>query len=83
VFKRARWVAIGFGAGVGASVWTWRSVRRSVDRHAPADLVDAGRRVGALGRDVRAAVAEGRDAMHAREAELRARISNGSAAAGP
>jgi hypothetical protein len=78
VFKRVRWMAVGFGAGVGASVWAYRSVRRTVHRHASPELLDAGRKAGALRRDVIDAVAEGRAAMRAREAELQARIANGS-----
>jgi hypothetical protein len=76
-------MAIGFGAGVGASVWAYRSVRRTVHRHASPELLDAGRRANALRRGVRDAVAEGRAAMHAREAELHARIGNGNRAIAP
>jgi hypothetical protein len=78
VFKRARWMAVGFGAGVGASVYAYRSLRRTVGRHTSPELRDAGRKVNALRRDVQAAVSEGRTAMHEREAELNAQISNGS-----
>jgi hypothetical protein len=52
-----------------------RFVRETVARYAPdrvsADLTGALRQLGA---DVRAAVAEGREAMREREAELRAEI---------
>ncbi|MGZ8763410.1 MAG: hypothetical protein ACXW2Y_08815 [Acidimicrobiia bacterium] len=77
MFKRVRWVAVGFGAGVGASVYAYKTMRKTVDRHSTPELRDAGRKVNALRRDVQAAVSEGRMAMHEREAELNAQISNG------
>jgi hypothetical protein len=77
MFKRVRWVAIGFGAGIGASVYAYRTMRRTVDRHTTPEMRDAGRKVNALRRDVQAAVSEGRVAMHEREAELNARIGGG------
>lgn len=77
MFKRVRWVAVGFGAGVGASVYAYRTMRKTVDRHTTPELRDAGRKVNALRRDVQAAVSEGRMAMHEREAELNAQIANG------
>ena len=77
MFKRVRWVAIGFGAGIGASVYGYKAMRKTVDRHTTPELRDAGRRVNALRRDVQAAVSEGRVAMHEREDELNAQISNG------
>jgi phage tail tape-measure protein len=78
MFKRVRWVAVGFGAGIGASVYAYKTLRNTVERHTTPELRDAGRRVNALRRDVQAAVSEGRVAMHEREAELNAQISNGS-----
>ena len=83
MFKRARWVAIGFGAGIGASVYTYRSVRKTVERHTTPELRDAGRKVNSLRRDMQAAVSEGREAMREREAELNARISNGNGVGHP
>ena len=77
MFKRVRWAAIGFGAGIGASVYAYKTFRTTVDRHASPELRDAGRKVNALRRDVQAAVSEGRMAMHEREDELNAQISNG------
>lgn len=77
MFKRVRWMTIGFGVGVGASVWAYRSVRRSVDRHASPELIDGARKANALRRDLVDAVAEGRAAMAEREAELRARLADG------
>jgi len=77
MFKRVRWVAVGFGAGIGASVYAYRSARRTIDRHTTPELRDAGRKANAFRRDFQAAVSEGRVAMHEREDELNARISNG------
>jgi hypothetical protein len=73
VFKRLFWLVIGVGFGFGVSFWLMRFVRDTVSRYTPervsADLGDALRQFGT---DLRAAVAEGRDAMHEREAALRA-----------
>ncbi len=63
---------VGAGFGFGVSFWLMRFVRETAARYAPervsADLADALR---GLGSDLRAAVAEGREAMREREAELR------------
>jgi hypothetical protein len=72
MFKRLFWLIIGAGFGFGVSFWVVRFVRTTVDRYTPervsADLAGALRD---LGKDLRAAVAEGREAMREREAELR------------
>ena len=76
MFKRLFWLMIGAGFGVGASFWVARVVRETVERYSPervsGDLANAVRGVGS---DLRAAIAEGRQAMLAREAELRAGVS--------
>jgi hypothetical protein len=76
VFRRLFWLGLGVGLGFGASFWLTRWVRDTAARYAPervsSDLADA---VRGFGRDVRDAVAEGRDAMRQREAELRAATS--------
>ena len=63
---------VGAGFGFGVSFWLMRFVRETAARYAPervsGDLADALR---GLGSDLRAAVAEGREAMREREAELR------------
>jgi hypothetical protein len=73
MFRRFFWLIIGAGFGFGMSFWLMRFVRETVDRYSPerisADLSGAMR---SLGTDIRAAVADGRDAMREREAELRA-----------
>jgi hypothetical protein len=73
MFKRLLWLMIGAGFGFGVSFWMMRFVRETMQRYTPervsSDLADALR---GLGTDLRAAVAEGREAMHEREAEIRA-----------
>jgi hypothetical protein len=67
------WLVVGAGFGFGVSFWLMRFVRETVNRYSPervsADLGDA---IRSFGQDLRAAVAEGRDAMREREEELRA-----------
>jgi hypothetical protein len=73
MFKRVRWLGMGAVAGVGASAWAQRRLRRTLDQH-PSIRTGAGLLAGArrVGRDVGAAVADGRQAMNQREAVLRA-----------
>jgi hypothetical protein len=65
VFKRLFWLCTGVGFGFGSSFWVMRAVRRTVDRFRPTRVV------ARLEVDVRAAVAEGREAAREREAALR------------
>lgn len=81
MFKLARrviWLVVGFVLGLGSSWALMRRLRRFAMRVAPADVAarwsDGAR---SARRGVRAAVAEGRAAMRAREAELRAQIEPG------
>jgi hypothetical protein len=75
MLKRLFWLLLGAGFGFGVSFWLVRTVRQTVERYTPerlsADLASA---IRDLGSDLRAAVAEGRDAMREREAQLRAEI---------
>jgi hypothetical protein len=75
VFRRLFWLCLGVGFGFGSSFWVRRFVRETAARYAPervsADLTDA---IKNLGIDVRTAVADGREAMREREAELRADV---------
>ena len=68
MFKRLRWLTIGFVLGVGSSYSVLRRLRRAVNRYAPADVRQ----------DVHAAVTEGRSAMRLREAQLRAEVTRRS-----
>jgi hypothetical protein len=75
VFKRLFWLVIGAGFGFGVSFWMTRFVRETVARYSPervsGDLASA---IRAFGTDLRLAVADGREAMREREAELRAEL---------
>jgi len=77
MFKRLFWLLVGVGFGFGVSFWLTRAVRRTVERYSPEavadNLADALR---SFGSDLRAAVAEGREAMREREAQLRADLTN-------
>jgi hypothetical protein len=76
VFKRLFWLLVGAGFGFGLSFWLARFVRQTVERYTPermsADLAGAWRQ---FGEDLRAAAAEGREAMREREAELRSELA--------
>ncbi len=72
MFKRALW----FSIGCGSSLWVMRTVRRTLDRLTPHRLTQdavAGARFAT--NELKAALDEGRQAMRAREAELRAEIA--------
>lgn len=75
MFRRLFWLFIGVGFGFGMSFWVMRFVKETAARYGPervsADLTSA---VKGLGTDLRLAVADGREAMRAREAELRADV---------
>jgi hypothetical protein len=76
MFKRVFWLVVGAGFGFGVSFWLMRFVRETVNRYSPervsSDLSGALR---SLGSDIRAAVADGREAMREREAALREELS--------
>lgn len=75
MFKRLFWLSVGLTAGFGSSFWLMRTVRRTVERFTPErvtrDVVAGARSFGA---ELKAALDDGRAAMLAREAELRAEI---------
>ena len=77
MFKRLFWLMIGVGFGFGLSFWMMRFMRETMQRYTPervsSDLADA---MKGLGADLRAAVADGREAMREREAEIRAELSS-------
>ncbi len=65
MFKRARWTALGYVAGVGTSYVVARRVKRVLSSYTPPEVA---RRSADRMRD---ALNDGRAAMRAREAELR------------
>ena len=75
MFKRVFWMSTGMAVGAGSAFWAKRKVEQTVEQYLPEQVVA---RVGTtatdLGRTVREAAAEGRAAMRATEAELRARV---------
>jgi len=80
MFKRLFWLSTGLAAGFGSSFWLMRTVRRTIERLTPQRLTrDAVAGARSVGTELRAAVDEGRVAMHEREAELRAEIERRSA----
>lgn len=75
MLKRLVWLVIGAGFGFGMSFWVLRAVRQTLERYRPERMsADVAGALRDLGKDLRAAVAEGREAMREREAELRAAI---------
>ena len=72
MLRRARWMAVGFGLGVGATVATAVRVRKRVDRYRPRAVVDrVTDGVQSFRDQLAAAVEDGREAARARTAELR------------
>lgn len=80
MFRRLFWLVVGAGFGFGVAFWLMRFVRSTVERWSPervsSDVAGALRQFGA---DLKDAVAEGREAMREREAELRAELREGRA----
>ena len=77
MFKRLFWLTVGISIGLGTSFWVMRFVKTTLERYTPervsADLAEA---IKGFGKDLRAAVAEGAEAMREREAELRAQLDS-------
>lgn len=77
--RRLFWLGVGAVAGASGTIWAERKVRAQLDALAPDHLVvTAGNKARDVGRTVVDAVAEGRGAMRAREAELRGVHSSGA-----
>ncbi len=75
MFKRLFWLVIGVGFGFGVSFWLMRFLRDTAERYSPENVSkELGDAIRSLGRDLREAVSEGREAMRDREAELRAQL---------
>lgn len=79
LLRRLFWLGTGASVGFGGAMWIRARVRRAVARVLPdrvaADVAGGARRAGSTVRD---AFTEGRDAMRAREAELRDELAPGS-----
>ena len=77
MFKRTFWMTTGVAVGASGAFWAKRKVEQTVERYLPEEVAA---RVGTstrdLGRTVKAAASEGRAAMRATEAELRARVED-------
>jgi hypothetical protein len=72
MFKRARWIVVGYGLGAATSYVAARRLRRTAQKYTPNEVASrVGASVGGTARTVQNAVAQGRDAMRDREAELR------------
>lgn len=74
--RRTFYFVAGTAAGLGSSLWVQRRVRLAVERYVPEKVqeraAEAAKRVAPAVRD---AVTEGRDAMRAREDEMRADLA--------
>jgi len=74
MFKRATWLTIGFGLGVGTTVAAAREVRKRVGRYQPNVVVTRVTDSLVSARDqIKAAVDDGREAARLREEQLRSR----------
>ncbi|HRW37519.1 MAG TPA: hypothetical protein P5254_07465 [Aquihabitans sp.] len=75
MFKRIIWMGTGMAVGAGGAFWAKRKVEATVEQYLPEQVaVRAAAGARGLADTVRAAASEGRDAMRATEAELRARV---------
>lgn len=74
MFKRATWLTVGFGLGVGTTVAAARQVRKRVNRYQPRAVTNRMTdSLSSLRDQLAAAVDEGRVAARERESELRRR----------
>jgi hypothetical protein len=75
MFKRLFWLGLGATLGVGTSWWITRAVRLKLEQLLPANMRDSvATKARTVGGGVRAALTDGRHAMHEREDQLRARL---------
>jgi hypothetical protein len=75
MLTRITWFMAGTAVGLGGSVWARRKVRRTAEKLAPLNIATTAFDA------MREAVREGRDAMRAKEVELRA-VRDGHPATG-
>ena len=72
MFKRTRWMVVGYGLGATTSYLAARRIRRTAAKYTPNEVASrVGATVGGTARSVQSAVSTGRDAMRDREAQLR------------
>ena len=77
MLKRLFWLLVGVGFGFGMSFWVTRMVRQRVARYSPEHVsAELARALRDFGKDLRAAVAEGAEAMREREATLREELES-------
>lgn len=75
MFKRVTWMGVGMVVGAAGAFRAKRKAEEVIDRYLPEQVADrAADSARMLGQTVRAAAAEGREAMRSTEAELRARV---------
>ncbi len=75
MFKRTFWFTVGSAAGLGSSFWVQRRVKRAAARFTPEGLQrEVSGAARSVSTNVKAAVAEGREAARDREAELTERL---------
>ncbi|MCU1455779.1 MAG: hypothetical protein JWN46_3925 [Acidimicrobiales bacterium] len=75
MFKRVIWVGTGMAIGATSAFWAKHKVTKTVERYLPDQVAErAASSAKDLGRTVRGAASEGRQAMREREAELRAQV---------
>ncbi len=75
VFKRLFWLGIGASLGLGTSWWVTRTVKQKLEQLLPARVKDTvAAKARTVGYGVRAAVSDGRQAMHEREEDLRTQL---------
>ena len=73
MMKRVTWFAAGMAAGAAGSAYATRKVKKTAQALKPTNVArGAVNKVKAKGSDIAEAVREGRDAMRAKEAELKA-----------
>lgn len=77
MFKRTRWMVVGYAAGIGTSAYAAVKARQVARRYTPPEVAHRAAERAVAGADrVRDALAEGRAAMREREAELRLRAES-------
>lgn len=77
MLKRLFWMLVGVGFGFGMSFWVTRMIREKVARWSPENVsAELSRALRDFGKDLRAAVSEGAEAMRDREAELREQVES-------